>query len=170
VTRGNSWWWLGIALFQLVLVFCGAASIDVSRLGSLGTILNYYGEVSGSGSGYGFFSPGVESQIGAEFDIVGSNGQVKTTTIRNGLNQEADLRLGNIIDQFGTEQDDPKAFQRSLSASLAGYMFGKNPDAREVVVRLQEYYPPSMADYRAGKRAKWAPVYSATFKRRRDAE
>jgi hypothetical protein len=154
---------LGIALFHLGMVALGAASIDFSEETWLGKILVFYGNFTGAGTGYGFFAPGVTGQIRARFEVIDKDGNKSMTVLEKHQTHEADLRVGNIIDQFLGDANDDKDVQRSLAASLAGTVFGRSPSAREVVVRLESFTPPSMAEYREGKRPEWVPLYSASF-------
>jgi hypothetical protein len=156
--------WVTLGLFHLMLVTAGATYFDLSKIGFFATAAEYYGEVTGSGSGYGFFAPGVTGQLRALFDIVGPKGTTKTISLFTHASHEADVRVGNIIDQFASDPDeDTPALHRALAASLAGTIFGRYPDSKKVVVRLQELWPVSMEEYREGKRAEWEPVYDAAF-------
>ena len=44
-------------------------------------------------------------------------------------------------------------------------MFGRHPDAEQVVVRIETYELPPMEHVRAGEKARWETVYEATFRR-----
>jgi hypothetical protein len=113
-----------------------------------------------------------------QFDLIDSQGHEQTAGLFPEKNGEANLRFGDIIDQFATsaggdsdsdgddDSDDEQQridFARSLSASLAGAMFARHPAAAAVRVRLEEFVPIDMADYRAGARADWHPLYQAKF-------
>lgn len=160
---------MGIALFHLLLMALGASGLGYSWLGPLKSPLTYYGALSGAGDGYGFFAPGISGQLRARFEIVDHEGVPQTVRLETGASHEADLRVGNIIDQFTEDFVDPDLLQRSLAASLAGTIFGRYPRAERVVVHLENFTPVSMVDYRQGLRAHWDPVYQASFalKRRR---
>ena len=157
------WLWIGIAVFHLTIVGLGAASVNLSGLGPLGVVLDHYGSITGAGDSYGFFAPGVFRQIRARFDVVDAKGRRTPAALESGANHEADLRVGNIIDQFQNDSDDPQAMQRSIAASLAGTLFGRHPKTKTVVVRLEEFVAVSMSDYRHGVRPKWSSLYEATF-------
>ena len=119
--------------------------------------------ISGSNENYGFFAPGVSTQLGVYFDVTDQSGKTRTFSLETGVSHEADLRVGNMVGQFGTESDDPEKLQRAVAASLAGTMFGRHTEAKSVNVRLEELNPVSMADYRKGERAQWKPIYQAKF-------
>jgi len=158
--------WLGIALVHLVLVIFGAAYVDLDRFGFLEPAISYYGALSGSSNSYGFFAPGIDSQLHAIFEVTDSRGRQRLVPLETGASAESDLRVGNIIDQFAPDRDDKESdvqLQRSLSASLARVLFMRIPDAKSVNVRLEEYRPVSMEDYRKNKRSYWAPLYSARY-------
>jgi hypothetical protein len=154
---------IALALVHLTMVGLGAVSADFSEDTWLGSLLVFYGNLTGSGTGYGFFAPGVSGQIRACFDIIDEKGKRSTTFLERHQTHEADLRVGNIIDQFLGDAAENKELQRSLAASLAAAIFGRRPEARHVVVRLESFMPVSMAEYREGKRAVWKPMYSADF-------
>jgi hypothetical protein len=155
---------LGVALAHLALVAMGASYLGYP-FGPLAKAADFYGALTGSGSAYGFFAPGVSGQLRALFDVIYPNGRQRTISLLSGASHEADLRIGNIIDQYQSQEDDedPTALQRSLSASLASTVFSRNPGASRVRVRLEHFAPVSMADWRAGERPLWKPLYEATF-------
>jgi hypothetical protein len=79
-------------------------------------------------------------------------------------NMETDLRIGNIFNQFFSESgEDAEDLQRSVAASLAGTVLGRNPDATAVNVRLENFSPVSMKEYRSGSRPSWSSIYEAKF-------
>ena len=160
--------WLAAAAGHLGLVTLGASTLSLRELGLPGRILDEYGALSGASSGYGFFAPGVTSQLGARFDVVDAEGRATSASLAGGASHEADLRVGNIIDQFAIVDDDEDEesadrVRRSLAASLAGKMFARYPEASAVVVRLETFTPVSMEAWRAGERPRWMPYYSAKF-------
>jgi hypothetical protein len=166
--------WLAAAAGHLCLVTVGASTLSLRELGLPGRALDEYGTLSGANSGYGFFTPGVTSQLGARFDIIDRDGQSRTASLATGASHEADLRVGNIVDQFGRiddeDEDESARLRRSLAASLAGKMFARNPDAAAVVVRLETFAPPSMEGFRGGERPSFRPFYTAKFVRHVEPE
>ena len=186
--------WVGLALCHLLLVVLGASNVDLSRLGFLGRILQYYGELSGAGSGYGFFAPGISGQLRVRFDLYDSQGRQSAFTLASAIpssavsnsassaissverptSHEARLRIGNIVDRFPIEDSDQDIYdnsdemeaklKRSLAASLAVSMFNHHPDVKELVVYLEEFSPVSMEEYRSGLISQWRVLYQAKFK------
>lgn len=160
--------WLGVAAGHLVLVTLGASRVSLRELELPGRALDAYGALSGASSSYGFFSPGVGFQLGARFDVIDLEGRAVSASLATGSSHEADIRVGNIIDQFGSLGDDgddeaAPAVRRSLAASLAGKMFARYPDARAIVVRLETFEPVAMEAFRRGERPRWSPLYTAKF-------
>jgi hypothetical protein len=153
----------GLALLHLALMALGASYTGYSWSGPFERALDYYGELSGSGQTYGFFAPGIYTQLRAVFEVTDKSGQTRQVNLAVGENHEADLRVGNIIDQFSYEVEDPVEFQRSLSSSLAGTIFGRYPESRTVAVKLEEFHPVSMSEYRSGVRSRWESVYQAKY-------
>jgi len=159
---------LTFAFVHLLLVSLSAFSINFPLPPGVGEVLTYYGEISGAAGGYGFFAPGVHSQVQAVFDITDSQNHTVTVPILNGKVREVDLRVGDIIEQFYNEHvDNPKKYQRVLSASLCGAMFGLYPEAHSVRIRLEQLVPPSMEEYRNGVTRSWQKIYSAKFIKRK---
>jgi hypothetical protein len=155
---------LGFILLNLLMVFLGAIDFDFSEVPWVGTGLNYFARISGADGQYGFFAPGVDGQIRARFEVYGSTGLIQTLQLEDGQNSEADLRIGDIIEQFDHESDgDPLKFQRELSASLSAAVLARIKDAKSVTISLEEFKQISMSDYREGLRPKWNLVYTASF-------
>lgn len=179
---------LGLGLCHLVLVALGASYVDLSGLGSVGRILEYYGELSGAGNGYGFFAPGISGQLRVRFDSYDSEGRRSPLVVASPLTtHEANLRMGNIIDQFpvedlgeGESQPLPEEssedgavakkvvlatqLKRSLAASLALHIFKSHPEVKQLAVYLEEFSPVSMEEYRDGILSEWRTLYQAKFR------
>lgn len=162
----NFWLKIGVTVgvCHLILVTFGAADVEFSDKYWWARAINYYGEISGSTFGYGFFAPGVSSQIRAVFDVVESDSSRRTRQLKENSNREVDLRIGDIIEQFvGEDREDPMGFQRALSASLSGAVFAEHPGAKSVTIRLEKFEPISMEEFRSGRRPSWESLYSAEF-------
>jgi hypothetical protein len=147
-----------IAAAHLLVVACGAASwAPFSDKKLPGKALRWYGGMSGANNGYGFFAS-VGPSYRVSFTMTNSTGRTWTDVLDQGKNNEATLRFNGTVSILGYVGD-------GLTASWAATMFGRHPDAQQVVVELNEYDPPSMEDYQAGKRAQWERVYEAMFVR-----
>jgi hypothetical protein len=93
--------------------------------------------------------------------VNGANGDGATDVLETGVSREADIRVRNIIGMFWLEEN--QRVRRSLVASWAGKVLARHPDADSVVVRLDTFELPSMAEYRDGKTAGWKMNYRAKF-------
>jgi hypothetical protein len=150
-----------VASFHLTLVGCGAAGVTwPPALGVAGRALACYGELSGANNGYGFYAPAVGTEQRAVVTITDEAGQAHTDVPAEGATHEARLRLGSIAGMLIQEGPGPR-----VAASWAAAMFGRHPGARQIVLRVEEYDVPTMAEYRAGTSPRWVPVYEANFSR-----
>jgi hypothetical protein len=156
---------VALAAIHLVLVVCGAAHFRLVPLQWGGIVQHTYGALSGSDSGFGFFAPGVASQLRATFTMTDDAGNSWTDVLEHGNNREARLRLGTVVSNFAEEK-----MRRDVAASCAATMFGRHPTARQVVVRVEVYELPPMEAYRAGAQPEWIPVYEATVSRENTPE
>ena len=158
------WLLTALAAGHLALVAGSAAHVHLLPPSSLPARgVRWYGAMTGADSGYGFFAPAVGSPSRATFTMTDASGRTWTDVLDGGANGEARLRVGSILSSaaFPELRDD-------LVASWAGKMFGRHPDAREVVVRIEVHDMPSMEEYRRGDRPHWRPAYQATFLRNPD--
>jgi hypothetical protein len=151
---------IALAAVHLVLVVCGAAHFRLVPLQWGGIVQHTYGALSGSDSSFGFFAPGVASQLRATFTMTDDEGRTWTDVLEHGNNREARLRLGTVVSNFAEE-----SMRRDVAASCAATMFGRHPTARQVVVRVEVYELPPMDAYRDGARPEWVPVYEVTVSR-----
>ncbi|WP_437586289.1 hypothetical protein [Sorangium sp. So ce1000] len=159
--RGRAIILLAAAAAHLVVVCLGALQVDTGDGGWARRAVQVYGLLSGADSGYSFFAPGVGTNLSASFQVNGANGDDATDVLETGVSREADIRVRNIIGMFWLEED--QRVRRSLVASWAGKVLARHPDADSVVVRLDTFELPSMAEYRDGKTAGWKMNYRAKF-------
>ena len=155
--------WIALALTHLLLVCFGIAQFPFYDLKHVGVPLGIYADLSGAGNGYGFFSPGIYSQIRSRLDVYEIDGTKRTFSFDEQNNREAELRFNDVVEQFINTFEDPIQFQRSLAASLAGSVFAQDARAHKIDVRVQRFAPPSRVDYLKGQRAQWEDIYSAAF-------
>src|SRR5262245_37492930 len=106
---------LGLALLHLILATASASHRSLSRFSS---ILRYYGQLSGTGFCYGFFSPGIEYDLRARFDVIDDRGEGTAARIQTGVSHEADLRVGGIIGVLKGDREGAQKLQRALTASM----------------------------------------------------
>ncbi|WP_437589320.1 hypothetical protein [Sorangium sp. So ce1000] len=153
---------LPVAAIHLVLVLVlGVLHVRLPYGSWVERTVGYYGALSGASSAYSFFAPSVGPLLWATFQVRDRAGSLTTEALETGASHEADLRVKNIVDMYWDEQDP--AVRRSLVASWAAKVFSKHPEAESVVVRLESYDLPSMAEYRAGKQPQWNVEYQAKF-------
>jgi len=146
---------------HLALVVCGAADL-FPRFGRSGVAkgLRWYGHMSGSDSGYGFFAPEVGSQSRAIFTMKDKTGRVWTDTLEAGENNEVQLRVNGMVSDAPTGRQ-----RRALAASWAGKMFARYPQADEITVRIEFFDLPTMEEYAEGDEPEWVKDYEVTFYR-----
>ena len=158
--------WIIAALLHFALVVCGAMYVPLTGDSLLPNLVGQYGDMSGSGSSYGFFAPAVASQNRVSLAVRDAHGhecgdaQLVHATW-------ADLRAGGMVDGVPDFSD---AQRRGLTASWAGAMFGRHPSAEEVVVGVESEALPTMAEWRNGKRSTWIPVYQGAYCRKEHGE
>jgi hypothetical protein len=152
---------------HLTLVVWGAGNMPSLPDGPVAQALRWYSALSGADGSFGFFSPGVPPQYRAQFTLVGKDGRTWTDTLERGGSHEARLRLSGIADKlFPLDPEErPPDFQRTLTASWAAALFARHPEASRVVVRVEAYEVPSLADYQGGARLDWETIYEVTFTR-----
>jgi hypothetical protein len=155
--------WAIVAFFHLVLVVCGAASVTLSGRNLALGILAQYSDISGADTQYGFFAPSVASQCRL------------TLTLRDAERREwSDTLVADPAAGFGWRTSSaidaiprlPENLRRALAGSWAAVMFGRHPQAVEVVVDAQIELLPTMAEWDAGARPKWESLYTSTFVRK----
>jgi hypothetical protein len=159
--------WTLAAIVHFSLVLCGAAQVGLTGDSPVVKLLGQYSNVSGADNNYSFFAPAVSSLCRC------------TLTLRDGQEREwpgalfddpatvFGWRAAGIFDGLPGFSD---RFRRALAASWAGLMFGRYPDAREVIVCVEIEALPTMAEWRAGKRPQWKSVYQGTFVRKDEGD
>jgi hypothetical protein len=137
---------LGIGLVHLCLVGLGAATLDPFGSGRFGDIMSFYLNLSGAGSSF--------------------EGRKHLAQLGMNNNREMEIRLSAIISEFlRRTEGDPMDYRRELAVSLAASVFGQHRDAKQVVVSLEEYWPPTLEEYSEGERGEWTPLYQFTVER-----
>jgi hypothetical protein len=150
-----------LAAGHLALVVCGAADWSVlPENRGPGKALALARAMTGSDNGYGFFAPDVGSVLRARFTLIDAAGRQRPAELDLGNNLEARMRVSNVVELA----DEPDT-QEEAAAAMAAAMLGRHPEARQVIVTIEEYDPRTMAEYRAGARPRWEVVYEETFDR-----
>jgi len=155
--------------FHLILVTLSAFYIPISDELPGKRIIDLYRRASGANSTYGFFAPSLGGKTRAVVDIIEDNGRtiVDLPLVKN-AGREVDIRLGSLSDEFIRKDEASDETRKQLAASLAAATFSNHPNAKEVMLRIQEFWPISMDEYRRGLRAHWQDYYAARFARTDD--
>lgn len=148
---------IAAAAVQLGFAAAGALELDFDHAPFL---IARYGALSGTDSSYGFFAPGVGTQLRVTFELTREDGTKSTDVLTTDASHEADLRIGDMVAIFWMADED---LRRGLAASWAGRMLARHLEATRVVVHLDSYDLPTMAQYQQGERPGWAPHYEAEF-------
>jgi hypothetical protein len=155
-----------LALVHCLIVIQGASGLRVKQWGPLGELITYYGALTGAERGFGFFAPKVSTEARIRFLIDNGQEQQESLLFEEISSSEVNLRINNIASQVwqALDSDDVK-MRRSLSASLAGWVFGRKPNAGRVTIIFEAYHIPTMQEARQGNQKSWKQVYSTTLER-----
>lgn len=153
---------LALAAAHLVCVSLGALKVSLPDRSLPGRAIARYAALTGADSNYGFFAPSVGRQLRLTFEVLDHAGGTTEEPLRLGDNREISLRTAQVVETFWTEDDD---LRRALSASLAGKVLARHPEAKSVAVRLDLLEMPTMQAYREGEQPWWALYYRAQFVR-----
>ena len=155
-----------VATLHLLLVAAGASYQNMEGDTLFHKFLEVYANASGAGSSYGFFTPSLGGKTEAVFDIFDQTGKkTKTVHFAEHASRELKIRLASIYDEFTSKAARKDHVRQALATSLTSYIFGEYPTASRVVLRIEDYWPTTMAEYREGKRSDWEVLYEAKFAR-----
>jgi hypothetical protein len=144
---------------HLAIVAASAAGARFPR-GPIGGVIAGYAAYSGAEAAYGFFVPSVDAEIRPCFEVHDNSGRVTTAPLETPRNVEADLRVGNLLSLFWTDDD---VFRSALVGSWVAAMFERHPAAKQVVVAIDFLDLPSMRAFREGHRPTWVSLGRAAF-------
>jgi hypothetical protein len=125
-------------------------------------VLRLYKNLSGTFRDYTFFAPSVSSGLGAAFLVESPSDKQSELVNFASDDREISFRYNCIVTSCMRDLRSRELFAQSWSALI----LGSRPDANTVTVMVHAMDLPSMAEYRAGKRPAWKPVYAGTFGRR----
>ncbi len=152
-----------LATVHLVLVACGAVSLPLlSDDRPAGKVFRLGRTMTGSDTNYGFFAPEVGASLEARCTLIDKEGRTWTDELDPGNTIESRLRINNVL--AWCYEDDLREW---VVASLAGSMLARHPTAEKVIVRIEEYDPPTFAEFRSGVRPEWDVLYEATVSRKK---
>lgn len=155
---------LGISavLVHLVLVGFGAAdAVPVSEDHLTGRLIETYRAFTGADNGYGFFAPGVAAERRVVLHVF--NGRDWLDVDEGFAGRESSFRLTTMTGLFGEE-----VLREPLAASWAARALGAVPGASVVLVEVEVYWIPRMAEYRRGERPRWITECIFPFTRYHD--
>lgn len=157
---------VGCMVGHLALVTISASHIKIADGMPGKAIIDFYNKASGAGSSYSFFAPSMGVKTRALFDLVGEDGsKVTDIPLSTQPGREVELRLYGISDEFICKNAEDPSFRQPLAASLAASIFARDATVAEAILRVQEFRPITMEEYRRGERAHWSEYYVARFAR-----
>lgn len=151
-------------VLHFTLVITGSQERKIFTEGKLSMIEDVYSDMTGANSGFKFFAPNVGSDPRVVFEIYHKDGKVTERFMHTGRNREAELRWRGMISQFWDEADNEK-MRRALTASWSGKIFARYPDSKEIVVKVQSYFLPTMEEWRKGRKPYWEDYYKVKYRR-----
>lgn len=108
-----------------------------------------YTHLAGIELGYGYFAPNIPASSALVFEFHYPDGRVEYET--PGLHGEAgQFRVSTLVGQIG--QTDYDRWRSALIKLLAGSAWKRHPEATLLRAFFGRLSPPTMAEYRAGKR------------------
>jgi hypothetical protein len=152
-----------LVTFQFALVACGCLQVYFENHGKLGQVAAFYSRLASADGGFNFYAPSVSAPFRAQFEVEEANGRHFTAHLSDGMGF-ARTHSETMVAWFWVAATNPK-LKRSIVASWASDMFSRFPSASKIGVTIEMYDLPTMANYRAGARPSWKPVYEANFNR-----
>lgn len=153
---------------HLALVIAGAAHLTARLHAPVAKGLRFYDAVSGAGDSYSFFAPAVGPELRARFILTTPQGTRSEEVLGTGRSREVGFRLGTLagtVYVLARRTDLRRAFLGALAANR----LGAHPEASRVLVSIDAWEMPTMAEYRIGVRPRWRSLHEATFVRTRTA-
>ena len=157
--------WTVAALLHVVLVMFGAADLPLPGRGIATAVVAQYANVSGADTHYGFFAPAVASQCRAVLTMRDAESRAWNDTLVEDPSDPFAWRTASAVDSIPRL---PQKLRRALAASWAAVMFGRHPNAVQVVVDVQIEELPTMAEWRGGARSVWKSIHETEFVRKAD--
>ncbi len=151
--------WVALAACHLAMVAYFGFSLPAPSIDDpAGLSVRWYGAMSGASNNYGFFKF-IGGTCRVSFRMADADGNFWGDVLKRADNPEAEMRYRLTAFQLGDYGD-------LLAKHWAATMFARHPKAVQVIVDFEQYDPPNMADFRAGKRAQWQTTYTQFFWRK----
>ena len=153
---------------HLVVVICGAAYLLPEQSTSgIGKTVEWYGRMSGADSQYGFFAPEVTALYRSRFILQDERGATWSDSLEQAKSPEVALRLEGVVERaFSNGAAEESAERRErLVKSWAAVMFTRHLRAVSLLVAVEVFDVPTMAEYRGGDRPEWKALYTARVER-----
>jgi hypothetical protein len=157
---------MSLACAHLAWVAAGAAHRTPSPDTWAGQPLGFYSALSGTGTGFGYFSPEITSELRGRFELQYPDGHREDDYLEANYSREALLRA-RIITSSISEHIDEKEVRQKLAARWAEKVLERHPRATRITVGMESYRLPSLVDYPKDPHVGWDPFYKVTFERPR---
>jgi hypothetical protein len=126
----------------------------------LGRAIAEYAAISGAEARYAFFVPSVDAELRTTFDIVGRSGRETALGALPPVNDEVDLRVGNLRTLYWTDDEE---FEDALLGAWVASILQRHPEAERVELRVDFLDLPSMREYREGERPAWISFGTTSY-------
>jgi len=153
---------LALALLYLFWLALCAAHLGPPADWRIAPVLGNYSRLSGTGTGFGYFSPEILSQVRGRFEILRDDGARESDRLEAGLSREGRLRAEILIGSIAEKITEKEARQQ-LARSWAANILARHPHGRRVSAVIEEYELPSLVDYPGHPVVGWRPFYRITF-------
>jgi hypothetical protein len=118
---------------------------------------------TGSDNAYGFFAPGVASELRASLTFEDMAGNTWSTSLEDLFSLEGGLRAMTSVAIFGRQTQSER--RSEFATSWAAWGLGQFPHATQVRIDVTLIELPDMARFRAGVPINYRSFYSAVFHR-----
>jgi hypothetical protein len=150
---------LVLAGAHLSIVAASAAGVRFPER-PLGRAIAEYAAISGAEARYGFFVPSVDAELRTTFEILGPSGRETALGALPPVNDEVDLRVGNLRTLYWTEDEE---LGGALLDAWVASVLQRHPEAERVELRVDFLDLPSMRGYREGERPAWISLDTTSY-------
>jgi hypothetical protein len=144
---------------HLSIVAASAADVRFPER-PLGRVIAEYAAISGAEARYAFFVPSVDAELRTTFEIAGPAGRATALGALPPVNDEVDLRVGNVKTLYWTGDEE---FDDALLDAWVASILRRHPEAERVELRVDFLDLPSMRGYREGERPAWISLGKSSY-------